>query len=96
MASEEHGPVWLRKLHDWRVANVSDKMFLLVLAFFVGLLSAVAAFVLHGLIDEIRSLLTLMVQVMCSLLNVLLNVRSVISQKTTAHGYKNIRWLCRK
>lgn len=58
MASEEHGPVWLRKLHDWRVANVSDKMFLLVLAFFVGLLSAVAAFVLHGLINTIVALLT--------------------------------------
>ena len=50
--------MWLRKLHDWRVANVSDKMFLLVLAFFVGLLSAVAAFVLHGLINTIVALLT--------------------------------------
>ena len=58
MASEEHGPVWLRKLHDWRVANVSDKMFILVLAFFVGLLSAVAAYVLHGLINVIVNLLT--------------------------------------
>ena len=26
-------PEWLVKLHDWRVANVSDKMFLLILAF---------------------------------------------------------------
>ena len=24
-------PEWLVKLHDWRVANVSDKMFLLIL-----------------------------------------------------------------
>ena len=56
--SEEHGPAWLKRLHDWRVANVSDKMFLLVLAFVVGLLSAVAAYVLHGLINVIVSLLT--------------------------------------
>ena len=58
MASEEHGPLWLRRLHDWRVEHVSDKMFLLVLAFLVGLLSAVAAYVLHGLINVIVDLLT--------------------------------------
>ena len=51
-------PEWLVKLHDWRVANVSDKMFLLILAFVVGVLSAVAAFVLHGLINTIVALLT--------------------------------------
>jgi len=51
-------PAWLVKLHDWRVANVSDKMFLLILAFVVGVLSAVAAFVLHGLINTIVALLT--------------------------------------
>ena len=41
-------PTWLQRLHEWRVQNVSDKMFLLILAFLVGLLSAVAAFVLHS------------------------------------------------
>ena len=51
-------PEWLVKLHDWRVANVSDKTFLLILAFLVGVLSAVAAFVLHGLINTIVALLT--------------------------------------
>ena len=51
-------PAWLIKLHDWRVANVSDKMFLLILAFLVGLLSAVAAYILHGLINTIVALLT--------------------------------------
>ena len=56
--SEEHGYMWLRKLHDWRVEHVSDKMFILVLAFMVGLLSAVAAYVLHGLINVIVDLLT--------------------------------------
>ena len=49
---------WLQQLHDWRVANISDRMFLLILAFLVGLLSAVAAFVLHGLINTIVALLT--------------------------------------
>ena len=52
------GPEWLQRLHDWRVQHVSDKMFLLILAFLVGLLSAVAAFVLHGLINQIVALLT--------------------------------------
>ena len=51
-------PAWLVKLHDWRVANVSDKMFLLILAFVVGLLSAVAAYILHGFINTIVALLT--------------------------------------
>ena len=51
-------PKWLLRLHDWREQNVSDKMFLLFLAFMVGLLSAVAAYVLHGLINQIVALLT--------------------------------------
>ena len=58
MNAEDHRPQWLVKLHDWRVANVSDKTFLLILAFVVGVLSAVAAFVLHGLINTIVALLT--------------------------------------
>ncbi len=49
---------WLLRLHNWRVRHVSDKMFLLILAFAVGLLSAVAAFVLHGIINVIVALLT--------------------------------------
>ena len=51
-------PQWLQRMHEWRVQNVSDKTFLLVLAFVVGVLSAVAAFVLHGLINTIVALLT--------------------------------------
>ena len=51
-------PQWLQRLHEWRVQNVSDKTFLLVLAFVVGVLSAVAAFLLHGLINTIVALLT--------------------------------------
>ena len=46
------------KLHNWRVNHVSDRTFLLILAFLVGLLSAVAAFILHGLINIIVDLLT--------------------------------------
>ena len=53
-----HGPMWLHRLHEWRARNVSDKMFLLILAFLVGLLSAVAAYILHGLINVIVDLLT--------------------------------------
>ena len=51
-------PKWLKRLHEWRVEHVSDKMFVLILAFLVGLLSAVAAWVLHGLINQIVALLT--------------------------------------
>ena len=57
-AQEIERAQWLQRLHEWRVANISDKMFLLILAFMVGLLSAVAAFVLHGLINQIVALLT--------------------------------------
>ena len=49
---------WLHRLHQWRTEHVSDRMFLLVLAFFVGLFSALAAFVLHGMINQIVALLT--------------------------------------
>lgn len=49
---------WRHRIHEWRVTHISDRMFLLVLAFFVGLLSAVAAFILHSMIDLIGSLLT--------------------------------------
>ena len=51
-------PAWIQRLHQWRLEHVSDRMFLLVLAFFVGLFSAVAAFVLHGMINQIVALLT--------------------------------------
>ena len=49
---------WMARLHQWRKEHVSDKMFLLVLAFLVGLLSALAAFILHGIINLIVALLT--------------------------------------
>ena len=49
---------WRSRLLCWRSKYVSDKMFLLILAFIVGLLSAVAAFMLHGIINLIVALLT--------------------------------------
>ena len=49
---------WSERLLRWRSDHISDKMFLLLLAFIVGLLSAVAAAVLHGIINLIVALLT--------------------------------------
>ena len=48
----------IQRLHEWRVEHVSDKMFLLILAFIVGQLAAVAAFILHWIINQIVLLLT--------------------------------------
>ena len=48
----------MKRLHNWRVEHVSDKMFLLILALIVGFMSAVAAYVLHGIINLIVALLT--------------------------------------
>ncbi|UKK49193.1 chloride channel protein [Prevotella sp. E9-3] len=49
---------WFVRLNQWRKKNISEKMFVLILAFFVGLFSAVAAFILHWIINQIVSLLT--------------------------------------
>lgn len=43
---------------EWRSKNISDKQFILVLAFFVGMFAAIAAFILHSLIHQIQYLLT--------------------------------------
>lgn len=49
---------WFVRLNQWRKEHISEKMFVLILAFFVGLFSAVAAFILHWIINEIVFLLT--------------------------------------
>lgn len=49
---------WFVRLNEWRKKNISEKMFVLILAFFVGLFSAVAAFLLHWIINQIVFLLT--------------------------------------
>ena len=46
------------KMLAWREKHVSERTFILALAFLVGFFSAVAAFVLHGMINQIVSLLT--------------------------------------
>lgn len=48
----------LDRFIEWRAKNISDKQFILILAFFVGMFAAIAAFVLHWLIHEIQHLLT--------------------------------------
>ena len=48
----------VQRLHDWRVAHVSDRMFILILALLVGFFAAVAAFTLHSIINLIVALLT--------------------------------------
>lgn len=47
----------------WRKNHLSDKQFTLVLAFFVGLLSALAAYVLHTLIHLIQSLVSMQLNI---------------------------------
>ncbi len=46
------------RLNAWRKAHIGERMFVLILAFLVGLLAAVAAFVLHWIINQIGRLLT--------------------------------------
>lgn len=48
----------LDNIIEWRLKKVSDKQFILILAFFVGMFAAIAAFILHTLIHEIQFLLT--------------------------------------
>ncbi len=49
---------WLDRLHEWRTKHVSDRMFVIILALLVGFFAAVAAWVLHSLINQISALLT--------------------------------------
>ena len=51
-------PMWLQQLHEWRVEHVSEKMFMIILALIVGFFAAVAAFLLHWIINQIVLLLT--------------------------------------
>ena len=51
-------PIWLQRLHEWRVEHISEKMFMIILALIVGFFAAVAAFVLHWIINQIVLLLT--------------------------------------
>lgn len=48
----------LDNIIEWRLKKISDKQFILILAFFVGMFAAIAAYILHSLIHEIQVLLT--------------------------------------
>ena len=58
LAVNDRHPNWLQRLHEWRVEHVSEKMFMIILALIVGFFAAVAAFVLHWIINQIVYLLT--------------------------------------
>ncbi len=51
-------PSWLIRIDQWRKEHVPNKQFTLALSLAVGFFAAVAAYVLHWLIDEIQLLLT--------------------------------------
>ncbi len=57
-ATDSQVLTWRDKLHAWRQQHVSERMFILVLAFLVGFFAAVAALVLHWFINQIAALLT--------------------------------------
>jgi CIC family chloride channel protein len=57
-ATIDSKPTLLHRLHEWRVEHVSEKMFMIILALLVGFFAAVAAFVLHWIINQIVLLLT--------------------------------------
>ena len=54
----EQKPTMLHRLHEWRQEHISEKMFMIILALLVGFFAAVAAFVLHSMINQIVMLLT--------------------------------------
>lgn len=49
---------WFLKLLIWREKNIKEKNFILILSFVVGILAALAAYVLKFLIHSIQNLLT--------------------------------------
>lgn len=58
MTLEKEKPTAVERFTQWRKKYVNDRQFTLILSFLVGLLAAVAAYVLHSLIHEIQYLLT--------------------------------------
>ena len=51
-------PTVLQRFLQWRESHITNKQFTLLLSFFVGFFAAVAAYVLHWIINEIGILLT--------------------------------------
>ena len=48
----------LERIAEWRLQHLSDRKFLLILAFFVGLFASIAGYILHWLIKQIQTILT--------------------------------------
>lgn len=48
----------IERFIEWREKKITDRQFILCLSFFVGFLSAVAAYALHSIIHQIQYLLT--------------------------------------
>src|SRR5574344_1040660 len=48
----------LQRLISWSKERISEHQFVLILAFVIGLLTAIAAYFLHGIVHEIQILLT--------------------------------------
>ena len=57
-STKESSAGLFQRILEWRMKHVSERMFVLLLALFVGFFSAVAAFVLHWLINHIADFLT--------------------------------------
>ena len=57
-AIETEQSSWFHQLVAWRENHISQRMFILILAFLVGFFSAIAAYVLHSSIRIIGQLLT--------------------------------------
>ncbi len=55
---DDRNPGLFQRLLEWREEHVSEKMFMIILALIVGFFTAVAAFVLHWIINQIVLLLT--------------------------------------
>jgi chloride channel protein, CIC family len=54
----ERQPSWFNRLVVWREHHVSERKFILILSFVVGIFTAIAALVLHAIINDIEALLT--------------------------------------
>ena len=53
------GSLWdMSRLANWRKNHVSDRQLVLVLAFAIGLLASLAAYILHFIIKLIEELVT--------------------------------------
>lgn len=58
MTRKEDKPTWMQRFLAWRERNMSEKQFMLVLSFLVGICTAFAALLLKGLIHQIQDILT--------------------------------------